>query len=382
MPQPAAERGWELRSLVTAGGMVELSLTEAPVASPGADEVLIQVEAAPINPSDLGLLLAGGEVDRAEAGGTPERPRLVLPLSPGAVRAAAARVGRSLPVGNEGAGTVVAAGSAPAARQLLGRRVAVAGGAMYAQYRVAAAGACLVLPDDASAAEGAASYVNPMTALGMVETMRTEGHTALVHTAAASNLGRMLVRLCRQEGIPLVNVVRSAVQAQLLRDAGAEHVCDSSADSFDADLRAALAASGATLVFDAIGGGSLVSRILGAMEAVLAADQPFSRYGSATHKQAYLYGGLDRGPTTLVRTFGMAWGIGGWLLPHFLARVGPQKAAELRARVARDLRGTFASQFTEQVSLAGVLRPEALHAYAQQATGRKYLVVPTLDPVP
>jgi NADPH2:quinone reductase len=373
-----SQRGWELRSEVTDAGTVRLSLAAAEVTPPGAGEVLIQVEAAPINPSDLGLLLAGADPEQAQVRGDV----VVAPLSPGAVRAMATRVGQSLRVGNEGAGMVVAAGSDAAAQALLGRRVAVTGGAMYAQYRTAAAADCLLLPADADAVEGAASYVNPMTVLGMVDTMRLEGHTALVHTAAASNLGQMLVRRCQQEGIPLVNVVRSAAQVELLRGIGAEYVCDSTLDSFAADLRQALAATGATLVFDAIGGGSLVSRILGEMESVSSAGLAYSRYGSTTHKQAYLYGSLDPGPTTLVRSYGMAWGIGGWLLPNFLRQVGRERTAELRQQVAAGLRTTFASTYGERVSLAGALDPAAIRAYARKATGAKYLVVPTADTTP
>jgi NADPH2:quinone reductase len=366
----------ELRSLVTASGTVELSLVEVDVPVPQGSQVLVRVEAAPINPSDLGLLLAGADVQSAQAGGSPDRPEVTLPLSPGAAAAAAARIGQSMPVGNEGAGTVVAAGEASGAQALLGRVVAVAGGAMYAQYRTVEAGLCLALPEGAHAAEGAASFVNPMTVLGMVETMRTEGHTALVHTAAASNLGQMLNRYCIEQSVALVNVVRSAAQAEMLRAAGAVHVCDSSLDTFAEDLQAAIAATSATLAFDAVGGGRLASRILAAMEAALSAGDPFSRYGSSVHKQVYLYGGLDRGPTELVRTYGMAWGVGGWLLTNFLQKVGLAKLVELRDQVAAGLTTTFASHFTDQVSLAGALEPANMAVYGLQATGKKYLVVP------
>jgi NADPH:quinone reductase len=374
------DQGLQLRSLVTASQTVELSLADVDIPAPEPDQVIVRVEAAPINPSDLGLLFAGADLTRAAAGGTPDRPVVTAPLPAGAARAAAARAGQSLPAGNEGAGTVVAAGESAAARALLGRVVAVAGGAMYAQYRCVSAAACLELPDGATAADGAAAFVNPMTALGMIETMRMEGHTALVHTAAASNLGQMLNRLCIEEQVPLVSVVRSPAQAELLRAAGATWVCDSTSDTFTGDLAGALRATSATIAFDAIGGGSLASRILAGMEAVASAGAEFSRYGSAVHKQVYIYGGLDRGPTELTRSFGTAWGVGGWLLTPFLRKAGPQKVADMRQRVAAGLTTTFASRYTGQVSLAGALRPEAIAVYGRQATGQKYLIAPNGTP--
>lgn len=376
MPEQHPSRGLELRTLVTESGTVRLSLEETDVPAPGPDQVVVRVEAAPINPSDLGLMFAGADLTRATFAGTPERPVVTAPLPEAAVRAAAARVGLSMPAGNEGAGTVVAVGEAEAARVLLGRVVAVAGGGMYSQYRVADASACLVLPEGTRAADGASSYVNPMTVLGMVETMRAEGHTALVHTAAASNLGRMLDRVCREDGVGLVNIVRSAAQAALLRDAGAEHVCDSSTEGFMDDLVRALRATSATIGFDAIGGGSMASRILTAMEAAAAAGASFSRYGSAVHKQVYIYGGLDRGPTELTRGYGMAWGVGGWLLTNFLVKAGPDTVNAMRGRVAAGITTTFASHYHASVSLAGALAPEAMAAYGRMATGQKYLVTP------
>jgi NADPH2:quinone reductase len=376
MSSDIPERGLQLRSTVTQSGTVELSLVEMDVPEPRPNEVVIRVEAAPINPSDLGLLLAGADASQATAAGSPERPVLTAPLPPGAMRAASARVGQSLPAGNEGAGTVVAAGSDPAAHQLLGKVVAVAGGGMYAQYRVADAAFCMELPEGAVARDGAASFVNPLTAIGMVETMRAEGHSALVHTAGASNLGQMLQRFCLEENVPLVNIVRSASQADLLTGIGATYVCDSSRDGFMGELTAAVKATGATIAFDAIGGGQMASRILTAMEAAVSSGQEFSRYGSSVHKQVYIYGGLDRGPTELSRTYGMAWGVGGWLLTPFLAKVGPAKVHEMRGRVAARLTTTFASHYTDSVSLAGALDPGVVASYARQATGQKYLVEP------
>jgi NADPH:quinone reductase-like Zn-dependent oxidoreductase len=337
---------------------------------------VVRVEAAPINPSDLGLLLAGADITRATLGGTPDRPVVTAPLSAGAARAAVARVGQSMPVGNEGAGTVVAGGASDSAQALLGKVVAVAGGGMYSQYRCVAASVCLELPEGARAAEGAASFVNPMTALGMVETMRMEGHTALVHTAAASNLGQMLNRLCIEEQIALVNIVRSPAQAELLRSAGAAYVCDSTSDTFMADLIEALRATSATVAFDAVGGGALASRILTCMEAAIGAGAGYSRYGSSVHKQVYIYGGLDRGPTELTRSFGMAWGVGGWLLTPFLQKVGAEKVAAMRRRVGAGLTTTFASSFAGEVTLAGALQLDAIGLYSGQATGKKYLITP------
>ncbi|MDT5077032.1 MAG: NADPH:quinone reductase [Mycobacterium sp.] len=367
----------ELRSLVTSQGTLELSLHDVPVPTPAANEVLVRVEASPINPSDLGLLIAGADMATATVAGTSERPVVTAKLGSGALAALSARVDKSLPVGNEGAGLVVAAGSSEAAQALLGRRVGIAGGAMYTQYRAVDAAACLVLPDGATAKDGASSFVNPLTALGMLETMRREGHSALVHTAAASNLGQMLVKLCAKDGVPLVNVVRKPEQEQLLKSLGATHVLNSASPSFSADLLEALKATSATLAFDATGGGTLASQLLSGMEqAANSSGAEYSRYGSTVHKQVYIYGGLDTGPTTLKRDFGMAWGIGGWLLTPFLIGAGADVVGRLRARVAAELTTTFASAYTSEVSLAGMLAPEAFNAYNKRATGEKFLLTP------
>ena len=376
---PSSSR--ELRSLVTEQGTLELSLIDVAVPTPTPGQVLLRVEAAPINPSDLGLLLAGADMDSASIGGTPDRPVVSAPLAEGALRALAARVGRSLPVGNEGAGTVVDAGASPEAQALLGRTVAVAGGSMYAQYRMADASACLVLPEGTSAREGASSFVNPLTALGMIETMRRDGHGGLVHTAAASNLGQMLVKLCLEENIPLVNIVRKPEQESLLRSIGAVHVCNSESPSFRSDLTEALTVTSATLAFDATGGGKLASQILSAMEAAASATATaveYSRYGSTVRKQVYIYGGLDPSPTVLTRNFGFAWNVGGWLLTPFLQSIGPDSFGELRSRVAAGLTTTFASRYTSEISLADVLDPTVFSRYRKQATGEKFLVNPQL----
>jgi NADPH:quinone reductase len=377
MTKDLPDAALELRSLVTSDGTLEISLHEVPVPVPGANEVLVRVEASPINPSDLGLLTAGADLTTATVGGTPERPVVTASLRKESLAALSARLDKALPVGNEGAGTVVAAGTSDAAQALVGKTVAIAGGAMYSQYRAIDASACLVLPESATARDGASSFVNPMTALGMVETLRREGHSGLVHTAAASNLGQMLVKLCQKDGIPLVNIVRKPEQAELLRSLGATHVLDSTTPSFDADLAEALQATSATLAFDATGGGTLAGQILNGMEAAAnSTATEYSRYGSQTHKQVYIYGALDTGPTVLDRKFGMAWGIGGWLLTWFLQNAGAETLGRLRARVAAELTTTFASSYSREVSLAGMLAPEAFTAYVKRATGEKFLVNP------
>jgi NADPH2:quinone reductase len=370
----------QLRSLVKSDGTLELSLVEVEMPSPGPNEVLIRVEASPINPSDLGLLFGGADMETAKVSGTVDRPVVQATVPEAAMRGLAGRADSSLPVGNEGAGTVVDAGTSEAAQALLGKTVAAAGGAMYSQYRSVDASLCLVLADGITASEGASSFVNPLTALGMVETMRTEGHSALVHTAAASNLGQMLNRLCIADGVQLVNIVRRPEQAELLRAAGATYVCDSSSPTFMADLIEALTATSATLAFDATGGGRLAGHILTAMEvAATATGGEYSRYGSTTHKQVYIYGGLDRGPTEFNRNFGMAWGIGGWLLTPFLQKVGAETFSRLRERVAGELKTTFASSYTKEVSLAEALQLDAISVYGKQATGEKYLINPNKD---
>ena len=366
----------QLRSIVKSSGVLELSLAEVDIPQPAADEVLVRIQGAPINPSDLGLLLGPADLSTAKVTGTADRPVVTAQIPPQFMRAMAARADESMPVGNEGAGVVVAAGAD--AQGLMGKMVAILGGATYAQYRTIKASDCLVLPDDATAADGASCFVNPLTALGMVETMRREGHTALVHTAAASNLGQMLNRICIQDGVKLVNIVRNDEQAAILRGIGAEHICDSTSPTFMDDLVKALVATGATLAFDAIGGGTLAGQILTGME--IAANQTattYSRYGSTTYKQVYIYGGLDTRATELNRAFGMSWGLGGWLLTPFLMKIGAADAAKRRARVAAELKTTFASHYTQVISLAEVLNPEIMAAYNRKSTGEKFLIDPS-----
>ena len=369
--------GLQLRSHIKPNAELELSLVEVPIPPLAADEVLVRVEAAPINPSDLALLFGAADISQARQAGTEARPGVSAPVPDKLMRSMGARLDQSLPVGNEGAGVVVEAGAAPAAQALLGKKVALSGGAMFAEYRSAKAPYCLVLPDDASCADGASCFVNPLTALGMVETMRLEGHRALVHTAAASNLGQMLNRVCLEEQIGLVNIVRKPEQEQTLRALGARHVCNSSAPGFLDDLTAALRETGATLAFDAIGGGKLASQILSCMEVAASANmKEYSRYGSSVHKQVYIYGMLDRGPTELTRSFGMAWGVGGWLLTPFLQRIGPEGQHRLRQRVLAGLKTTFQSHYTREISLAEALTLDTLRAYAKMSTGEKFLIHP------
>jgi NADPH2:quinone reductase len=369
----------QIRSLVKSSGELELSLVSVPIPVPGPDEVLIRVEAAPINPSDLGLLFGAADMSTARQSGPAGRPVVTATIPDKLMKAMAARLDQSMPVGNEGAGVVVAAGTSAEAQALLGRTVAVPGGAMYSQHRCVKAAQCMALPPGTTAAEGAGCFVNPMTALGMVETMRREGHRALVHTAAASNLGQMLNRVCIADGIGLVNIVRTEQQAQLLEAQGAKYVCNSMSPTFLRDLTDAIAATGATLAFDAIGGGALAGQILGCMEtAIMRSAKEYQRYGSTTHKQVYIYGALDLSPTTLTRNYGAAWGVGGWLLIPFLQKIGPEAARGLQARVLAELKTTFASRYTKQVSLAGMLDLSEIAVYARRATGEKYLVNPGL----
>ena len=368
--------GLQLRSLVTAGGELQLSLAKVPTPAPGPDEILVRIEGTPINPSDLGLLLGPADLSTLSVAGAGEDAVVSAKIPPQLMRIVAGRVGESLPVGNEGAGVVIEAGAN--AKALVGKTVAILGGAMYGQYRVVKAADALVVHDDATPKDAASCFVNPLTALGMVGTMRAEGHTGLVHTAAASNLGQMLTKICLKDGVELVNIVRKPDQAALLRGLGAKHVVDSSAANFMDDLIGALTETGATIAFDAIGGGKLVGQILTGMEvaAVRKGGGAYSRYGSTTFKQVYIYGGLDTGPTELNRAFGMQWALGGWLLTYFIQKAGPVEAARLRQRVADELKTTFASHYSAEISLLEALQPEVIAAYNRKTTGEKYLINP------
>jgi len=368
--------GLELRSTVTSDGRLVLDLAEMTLDPPGADEVMVRVEAAPINPSDIGLLFGPADPRTIERGGTPDRPTLTATMPERALAGLKARLDQPSPVGNEGAGTVLHAGEN--ARHLMGKRVGMLGGAMYAQYRKLPARDCVALPDDASAADGASMFVNPLTALGFTETMRAEGHSAIVHTAAASNLGQMLNRICLKDGIPLVSIVRSEAQRQLLLEQGATHVVDISAEGYEAALTEAIAETGATIAFDAIGGGNQAARILAAMETAAQRKMTaYSRYGSDVFKQVYIYGALDPSPTVLDRWVGLTWSVGGWLLTPFLTKLGLEGIMRLRARVLAELKTTFASHYTATISLREALDPDIARAYLRRATGEKYLIDPS-----
>jgi NADPH:quinone reductase-like Zn-dependent oxidoreductase len=369
--------GRELRSTVSEDGTLRLTLEDVTLDAPSADEVIVKVEAAPINPSDLGLLLGPANVSTLRASGTAERPLLAFEVPRERLAAVRARLGQSLAVGNEGAGTVIASGEN--AKSLQNRRVGMIGGGMYADYRKLKARDVVPLPEGASAADGASMFVNPLTALGFVETAKREGHPGIVHTAAASNLGQMLQKICLKDGMPLVNIVRSDEQEKVLRALGATHVLNSRSDGFRSQLVDALDETGATIAFDAIGGGSLGSDILQGMEEAASRRMTeYSRYGSNTFKQLYIYGALDLAPTVLNRlAFGFQWSVSGWLLFPFLQKAGSDLAARLRQRVVDELTTTFASHYTRTIGLAEALDPDVLRAYERKATGEKYLIDPT-----
>ena len=370
--------GLQLRSLIKTSGELEISLLNVPTPEPKPDEVVVRVEATPINPSDLGLLTGAADLSTAKVSGTKDAPVVTAKVPEAGMKAMAGRLDESMPVGNEGAGVVIQTGSSDAAKALMGKTVSMIGGAMYAQYRTLRVNECMPLPAGTTAADGASWFVNPLTALGMTETMRREGHKALVHTAAASNLGQMLNKICLKDGIGLVNIVRSQQQADLLRKIGARHVVDSSGPGFMQDLTQALADTGATIAFDAIGGGKLAGQILTAMEAAInrTSKTAYSRYGSNVHKQVYIYGSLDTRPVEINRAFGMAWGVGGWLLFPFLMKIGPVDGQKLRERVVSELKTTFASHYTKVVSLQEALELSNLAVYAKRATGEKFLINP------
>ncbi|MFM1569254.1 MAG: zinc-binding dehydrogenase [SAR86 cluster bacterium] len=366
----------QIRSEVTKEGKLLIYVESTAMPEPKEDEVLIRIEASPINPSDLGLLIGPADVSSMSVSGEGENAVVTMDIPEGLLRMLETRLDQSLPVGNEGGGVVVKAGSKDL-EDLVGKTVGVAGGSMYSQYRCVNAASCFVMHDGVTSAESASCFVNPLTALGMVETMRLENHSALVHTAAASNLGQMLIKICLDEDVPLVNIVRKEEHVEKLNSLGAKFVCNSSKETFMQDLVSALVETGATIGFDATGGGKLSGQILTAME--VAANQTateYNRYGSNTFKQVYIYGGLDRSPTTLNRAFGFSWGLGGWLLTPFIGRIGPERFEELKQKVADEIKTTFASHYTKEISLEEVLQPENINVYSKQATGEKYLVNP------
>jgi NADPH:quinone reductase-like Zn-dependent oxidoreductase len=372
--------GKQIFSLITSSGQLELSIQDIEVPTPGEDDVVVRLEAAPINPSDMGPLFGPADMEQGKLETVGNEVKLVAPVPENRLAMVKPRLDKPFPVGNEGAGTVIAAGDSEAAQALLGKVVAILPGSSYSQYACVPAMACLVHNEGTTAIEAASSFVNPLTALGMVETMRLDNHTALVHTAAASNLGQMLNRLCQAEGVELVNIVRKQEQVDILKGLGAKYICDSSSPNFKEELTDALAETGATLAFDAIGGGQLASDILTCMERAASRNASgLNTYGSSQLKQVYIYGGLDITPTTLNRAYGMAWSVGGWLMPLFLARVGNERAAELRKRIADELKTTFASGYTEELSLREAIDPASIAKYLPKKTGEKYIVNPQKD---
>jgi|SRR6056300_151083 NADPH2:quinone reductase len=369
----------EIRSTVTGDGNVEISIAKVDIPTPADDEVLIEIYAAPINPSDLALLTTfGGDVSNIKVSGSGDNTVASMSVHPAVMRSMKSRVGQSMPVGNEGAGVVVDAGIN--AKSLIGKTVGLAGGAMYSQYKCAPAVNCLVMDDGIAPSEAASSFVNPMTALSFVETMKMENHSAIVHTAAASNLGQMLVKVCKSENIPLVNIVRKEEQVDILKNIGAKYICNTNESDFMESLVGALTETGATLGFDATGGGNngeLAGQILAAMEvAANNASGEYSRYGSETYKQVYIYGGLDPSPTILKRSYGMSWGLGGWLLTPMLGKIGMEKFQEMRARISKEIKTTFASEYSQEISFEEMLQPEIINSYVKQKTGNKFLVNP------
>lgn len=364
----------QMQSCVHENGTVECALKEVEVTEPSGDEVLVEIDAAPINPSDLGLMFGAADPSSAQETERDGQPAIVLEVPPAAMRAMAPRIGHWMPVGNEGSGRVIAAGEDESAQALLGKRVGMFGGEMYAGYRCLPYGQCLAFPDTISAEQAASCFVNPMTALGFLETREMEGQKGIVHTAAASNLGQMLVRLCQADDIPLVNIVRSEEQVQLLTSMGAQWVLNSQSDEFMKELVDALVATGATLAFDAIGGGRLVNRILTAMELAAAQTGPWSRYGSEEPKQAYIYGQLDLGATELTRGYGWVWSVSGWLLTPFMKRAGPDRVGRMRERVLREIDTTFESRYYSRISLQNAMTAEAAKAYGARKTGQKTLL--------
>jgi len=373
-------QGSQLTSTLGADGALHLRLVERPVDQPGDDEVVVRLEAVPINPSDLMTLFGPANPAEGHFGGTAQRPEVTIPVPAQAAAPYAGRAGMSLEPGLAGAGTVVAAGRN--CETMIGSRVAALSlrRGTFGQYLTVSTAECAPLPEQVSSREGADVFCNPMTALAIAETVRLEGHIALIHTAAASNLGQMLVRICQEDGIPLVNIVRREEQAQLLGAMGAEHVCNSSAPDFAEQLHAAIAATGASIAFDAIGGCAMPGMLLAAMEQVAASQMGFySPYGSLGLKQVFIYGHLDRSPTVLHNSlYGMLWDVRHWALPQTMARVGPERVAAMQARVLAGLKTTFASHFTREISLTEALNREAMTAYARMATGEKFLINPTL----
>ncbi len=378
----------QLFTQITSSGELKITLNEVEVPSPKPHEVIVKVEAAPINPSDMWPMF--GPADLHKAALDKGSKTLSAPVAKAFLPRIKSRLDMILPIGNEGAGVVVAAGDSEQAQALVGKTVGILSGATYGEYCCVPAQACIAHHEGVTPVQAASSFVNPLTALGMVETMRLEGHKGLVHTAAASSLGQMLNKICLAEQVPLVNIVRNQAQADILkgitpnqseadklRNTDKRFICDSSSESFRADLYNAISSTGATLAFDAIGGGTLVSDILTTMELVGSADAVgFNTYGSPDNKQVYIYGSLDVSATVLNRAYGMTWGIGGWLLMRFLSKLPPQRVGELHKRVADEINTTFATEFSAELSLEEAMDPATIMKYNAKKTGAKFYINP------
>ena len=364
--------GKQLFTTLDSDGMLTLAIEEVSFPEPTGTQVLVQMEAAPINPSDLAILTGAADFENAQYA-----PGKVVAKMPEPFNSAQkSRHGQKLPAGNEGAGTVVATGDSEMAKALMGKRVACVPGNAFSQYAIADAALCLPLGDH-SAEEGASSFVNPMTALGFVENAKRDGQSAILHTVGASNLGQMLNRICQEDGIELVNIVRKDEQADLLKSQGAAHVVNSSSDDFMSQLRDAIDATDAFYGFDPIGGGQMVDSCFKAMEQVAVSKMTeYSRYGSNQAKRMFIYGRLDFGPTTLTPSYGFGWTLSGWLLTPFLQSAGMETVMRMRGRVLDNLTTTFASSYKTKVDLEGMLTREAILDYRQMRTGEKYLVTP------
>jgi NADPH:quinone reductase-like Zn-dependent oxidoreductase len=366
----------QLFTHISSSGELTLSMQEKEVPKPKSHEVIVRVEAAPINPSDMFPMF--GPANLKEASYDKESLALSAPVDQSMLSKVKSRLDQTLPIGNEGAGTVVEAGDSEAAQALMGKTVAILSGASYSQYCCVPAKSCIVHKQDTSAKQAASSFVNPLTALSMIETMHLEGHSALVHTAAASSLGTMLNKLCLKDNIPLVNIVRKQEQVDLLKKAGAKYICNSSEDSFKDDLYHAIEQTGATLAFDAVGGGKLASHILNAMEMVGSKDASgLNTYGSGDNKQVYIYGGLDMSPTILNRSFGMTWGVGGWLLMRVLSKLDQDRIKALHKRVADEINSTFKLDFSQEITLEEAMQPDVIACYNAKKTGDKYFINPS-----
>ncbi|WJY18884.1 zinc-binding dehydrogenase [Alteriqipengyuania flavescens] len=364
--------GKQLFTTLESDGTLTVEIAEATFPDPTGNQVLVKMEAAPINPSDLAILTGAADFENAEYSPGKVVAKMPEPFNTGSK----ARHGQRLPAGNEGAGTVVAAGDGEMAQGLMGQRVACVPGSAFSQYAIADAAMCLPLGDH-SAEAGASSFVNPMTALGFVENAKMDGQKAILHTVGASNLGQMLNRICQEDGIALVNIVRKADQADLLKSQGAEHVVNSSDEDFMDKLRSAVEATGAFYGFDPIGGGQMVDHCFKAMEQVAVAQMSeYSRYGSNQAKRMFIYGRLDFGPTVLTPAYGFGWTLSGWLLTPFLQNAGMETVMRMRKRVLDNLTTTFASNYKEKVDLEGMLTKDAILDYRQMKTGEKYLVTP------